>query len=110
MLQKYYESVAKMLQGLQENDGLTLKKYTAITYKSGWQVADCGVEVRTLGAAIEAVISCDGSCGVWYSNGSYYIDHSYRVATKAEALRIGKLHNQISVLRWKGMKLVYCNE
>lgn len=108
MLQQYYRNVAKMLQGLQENDGLTLKKYTAITYKSGWQVADYGVEVRTLEAAIKAVISYNGSCGVWYSNGSYYIDHSYRVTTKAEALRIGKLHNQISVLRWKGMKLVYC--
>ena len=110
MLQKYYESVAKMLQGLENNDGLTLKKYAAITYKTGYQVADYGVQVNALGAAIKAVISCDGSCGVWYSNGSYYIDHSFRVATKAEALRIGKLHQQISVLRWKDMKLIYCND
>lgn len=110
MLQKYYESVAKMLQELKENDGLTLKKYAAITYKTGYQVADYGVQVSAVGAAIEAVISYDGSCGVWYSKGSYYIDHSFRVTTKTEALRIGKLHDQISVLRWKDMKLIYCND
>lgn len=102
------ENLVKMLQELKNNDGLTLKNYRAISYKSGWQVADHGVEAVNIMAAAAAIKSYNGSCGVWYSNGSYYIDHSYRVATKAEALRIGKLHNQISVLRWKGMKLVYC--
>ena len=28
--------------------------------------------------------------------------------TKREALRIGRECNQISVLGWKGMKLIYC--
>ena len=32
---------------LQNNDGLTLKKGKAITYKSGWQVATEGVECKT---------------------------------------------------------------
>ena len=102
------ETIIMMLAALKNNDGLTLKKYRAISYKSGWQVADNGVEAVTIMEAANAIASYDGSCGVWYSEGIYYIDHSYRVDTKAEALRIGKLHNQISVLRWKGLKLVYC--
>lgn len=102
------ENLVKVLQGLKNNDGLTLKKYTAISYKSGWQVADSGVEAGSAEAAAAAIASYNGSCGVWYSEGIYYIDHSFRVATKAEALRIGREHNQISVLGWKTMKLAYC--
>ena len=102
------ENIMKMLAILKNNDGLTLKKYIAISYKSGWQVADSGVEAATAMEAAAAIESYNGSCGVWYSEGIYYIDHSFRVATKAEALRIGREHNQISVLGWKTMKLAYC--
>ena len=102
------DTIITMLQALKNNDGLTLKKYAAINYKSGWQVADSGVETNSIIEAAVAIEKYNGSCGVWYSEGIYYIDHSYRVNTKKEALRIGKLHNQISVLRWKGLKLVYC--
>lgn len=98
----------RTIRKLANNDGLTLKSGKIISYKSGWQVADTGVECTTAEECMRAVKSYNGSCGVWYSEGIYYVDHSYRVATKAEAMRIGKLYNQISVLRWKGMKLVYC--
>ena len=101
-------TMLETLQALHNNDGLTLKRYTAVMYKSGWQVADSGVEAGTAEEAAAAIDSYNGSCGVWYSEGIYYIDHSFRVDTKAEALRIGKLHNQISVLSWRTMKLAYC--
>lgn len=93
---------------LNNNDGLTLKKGKAITYKSGWQVATEGVEVKTAREAINAVKAYGGNCGVWYSEDVYYIDRSHRVNTKREALEVGRACNQISVLRWKGMRLVYC--
>ena len=93
---------------LNNNDGLTLKNGKVITYKSGWQVATEGVEVRTAREAINAVKAYGGTCGVWYSEGVYYIDRSRRVNTKHEALTIGRACNQISVLRWQGMRLVYC--
>jgi hypothetical protein len=98
----------RTIRKLQENDGLTLKAGRVITYKSGWQVADYGYELRTAEEAIACVRQLKGDCGIWYSGGIYYIDHSIRVNTKAEALRIGREHNQISILRWKGFKLVYC--
>lgn len=98
----------QVLAALTEGEGLTLKKYISVSYKTGWQVADYGVECRTAAEAAQAVESYNGSCGVWYEKGIYYIDHSFRVKTKKEALTIGKAHNQISVLKWSNMSLVYC--
>jgi hypothetical protein len=49
-----------------------------------------------------------GNCGVWFSEGIYYIDKSHRVNTKREAMAIGKECNQISVLNWRTMGLAYC--
>lgn len=94
---------------LAKNDGLTLKNGKAITYKSGWQVATEGVEVKTAREAINAVKAYGGNCGIWYSEeGIYCIDRSFRVSTKTEALRIGREKNQICILRWKDKGLVYC--
>lgn len=93
---------------LQNNDGLTLKKGKAITYKSGWQVATEGVECKTAREAINAVKAYNGNCGIWFANGIYYIDKSHRVNTKKEAMEIGRACNQISVLNWKNMSLAYC--
>ena len=93
---------------LAENDGLTLKNGKAITYKSGWQVATEGVETTDARTAINAVKAYGGNCGVWYSEGIYYIDKSHRVNTKREAMQIGKACNQISVLCWRTMGLAYC--
>lgn len=98
----------RTINKLKDNDGLTLKKGQITTYKSGWQVATEGVEVTTAREAINAVKAYKGDCGVWYSNGIYYIDRSKRVNTKREAMQIGREHNQISVLNWKTMGLAYC--
>jgi predicted ATP-grasp superfamily ATP-dependent carboligase len=98
----------RTIRKLKNNDGLTLKNGKAITYKTGWQVADHGVEATTAEEAIKAVRAMNGNCGVWFENGIYYIDHSFRVKTKHEAIAIGRQHNQISVLCWRTMGLAYC--
>lgn len=93
---------------LAENDGMTLKNGNKITYKSGWQVATEGVECKTAREAINAVKAYNGNCGVWYSEGIYYVDKSKRVSTKREAMEIGKACNQISILKWANTSLAYC--
>lgn len=93
---------------LKENDGLTLKNGKSITYKTGWQVATEGIETPDAREAINAVKAYNGNCGIWFSNGIYYIDKSKRVNTKKEALEIGRACNQISILGWKRMNLAYC--
>ena len=98
----------RSIQKLSDNDGLTLKKGQKISYKTGWQVATEGIECKTAREAINAVKNYGGDCGVWYSDGIYYIDKSRRVSTKKEALAIGRACNQISILKWSNMSLVYC--
>ena len=98
----------RTIKKLSNNDGLTLKAGRIITYKTGWQVADYGYELKTAEEAIACVRKLKGNCGIWYSEGIYYVDHSYRVNTKTEALALGKAFNQISVWGWKSQKLAYC--
>ena len=93
---------------LKDNDGLTLKNGKPITHKTGYQVATEGIETRSARTAIIQVKIYGGNCGIWYSDGVYYIDKSHRVATKKEALKIGRKCNQISILKWSTMGLIYC--
>lgn len=98
----------RTLKKLANNDGLTLKNGKLITYKSGYQVATEGLETKDINEAMQIIRNYNGNCGVWYSEGIYYIDKSHRVSTKKEALEIGRRCNQISVLKWATMGLVYC--
>lgn len=98
----------RTIRKLANNDGITLKGGKVIEYKTGWQVAVYGVEVKTAREAIEAVKAYGGNCGVWFADGIYYVDKSFRVDTKKEALRIGKEHNQISIFGWSRKNLAYC--
>ena len=98
----------RTLKKLTNNDGLTLKGGKLITYKSGWQVATVGKETTNIYEAMQMIREYKGNCGVWFSEGIYYIDKSHRVSTKREAMQIGRECNQISVLNWKTMGLAYC--
>ena len=96
------------LTSLKNNDGLTLKNGEIITYKSGWQVATEGMQTTSPKVAMIMIKLYKGNCGIWFSDGIYYIDKSHRVNTKREAMEIGRACNQISVLKWKDMSLAYC--
>lgn len=96
------------LTSLKNNDGLTLKNGEIITYKSGWQVATEGMQTTSPKVAMVMIKLYKGNCGIWFSDGIYYIDKSHRVNTKKEAMEIGRACNQISVLNWKNMSLAYC--
>lgn len=98
----------RTIRKLTNNDGITLKGGKVIEYRTGWQVATYGVEVKTAREAIEAVKIYGGNCGVWFADGIYYVDKSFRVDTKKEALRIGREHNQISIFGWSRKNLAYC--
>lgn len=98
----------RTIRKLTNNDGLTLRNGKVITYKTGYQVATEGIETASQEEAIKAVRAYNGNCGVWFSEGIYYIDKSHRVATKREAIAVGRECHQISVLNWRTMGLVYC--
>lgn len=98
----------RTLRKISNNGGLTLKNGKPISYKSGWQVATEGIETADIHEAMRAIRSYNGSCGIWYADGIWYIDKSKRVNTKREAMTIGKACNQISILKWSDMSLAYC--
>ena len=98
----------RTINKLNNNDGLTLRKGQPIAYKSGYQVATEGIECYTARECINTVKAYNGNCGVWYSDGIYYVDKSHRVSTKRDAIRQGIEHNQISILKWSNMSLIYC--
>lgn len=98
----------RSIRKLQNNDGLTLKGGRAINYKSGWQVATEGIETANINEVIPAIKKYNGNCGIWFADGIYYIDKSFRVDTKKEAITIGRAHNQISIFGWKRSNLAYC--
>ena len=98
----------RTLKKITDNGGLTLKNGKVITYKSGWQVATEGIETESMVVAMKAIKAYGGNCGIWFSNGVWYIDKSKRVSTKREALTIGRACKQISILKWANMSLAYC--
>jgi len=98
----------RTLKGLKNDDGLTLKKGNRVKYKTGYQVATEGIETTDAREAMNAVKAYGGDCGIWFSNGVYYIDKSHRENTKKSALAVGRACKQISILKWADMSLVYC--
>ena len=98
----------RTLLKLGDNDGLTLKNGVKITYKSGYQVATEGIETRSARTAMAQIKAWGGNAGVWFSEGIYYIDRSRRISTKRDALELGRRCNQISILKWTNMSLIYC--
>lgn len=102
------KTILELLESLSNDDGFTMKKFKNIRYKSGWQVATSGVETTDIMEAVNIIQNNNGNCGVWLSNGIYYIDTCKRVDTKKQALEIGRLCKQISIYGWKRNVLAYC--
>ena len=98
----------RTLKKITNNGGLTLKNGKPIVYKSGWQVATEGMETTDMAEAMKMIKAYGGNCGIWFSDGIWYIDKSKRVNTKREAMGIGRACNQISILRWRDMGLAFC--
>lgn len=97
----------KDLQNLKDNDGITLVKGRRVTYSNGYQVATEGIETTDVKEALEAIKKFGGNAGVWYSKKVFYVDKSHHVFTLREALKMGRKHNQQSILQWNGMQLIW---
>ena len=103
-------SIYSLIANLKNLDGVTLKQFKPIRYKTGWQVGIEGIVTRSIDEAVEAVKNYNGSCGIWLENGVYYVDKSIRINSKKQALEVGRANNQISIYSWKNTKksLAYC--
>lgn len=97
----------KDLQMLKDNDGMTLLNGNLITYSSGYQVATEGIETTSVRFALKKIKEYNGNCGVWFSQNIFYIDKSHHIEDKETAIEIGKTHNQLSILDWHTMELIW---
>lgn len=98
------------IKAIKRNGGATINKYgERITMKTGYQVSKCDLLVlsvdefgkEVLKTLIKKIILRGEYLGVWIDNGKVYIDISCRVATKKQAMKMGRELNQLSVLRWR---------
>lgn len=106
----------RTIRNLANNAGMTLQDGYMVTFKTGWQVALSGAEFDNAKDAMDFVRKLrkmdemakkvkDGHnnpcVGIWFSNGIYYIDLSYRYRTKKQAIEVGQRHNQLSIFSWE---------
>jgi hypothetical protein len=100
------------IKSILRNGGATFnKRNERVILKSGYQVSKCDmfiIPAEELTAQIImtnlALIERGEYLGLWVNEGLVYVDISRRVATKKDAMRIGKEFNQLSILKWATME------
>lgn len=92
----------RTIRNIPEGGGLTLRHGKPISYNYGWQVGLHGVECHTPEEVAKLIRTAEyaEACGIWFSDGVYYVDHSIRVATKHAAVELGRQCNQLSIFGW----------
>ena len=99
------KTLIKELQRIKkENSGLTLKDYKSIHYETGFQYSKTeNGSTNTcvsVGMACAMVQSFNGTCGIWYDNGLFYIETSYHTEDLHEAYIMARKYHQKSIYAW----------
>ena len=101
------------IDSILRNGGATINCYgERVQMKSGYQVSKQDLVILPIDefnkyiikALIKMLMSRGEYLGVWVDGGKVYIDVSCRVATKRDAMQMGRDLNQLSVLRWADME------
>ncbi len=98
------------IKSIKKNGGATINKYgVRVNMKSGYQVSKQDLLIipveeldkYTLKELLKLLVKRGDYLGVWIDDGKAYIDISYRIATKKQAMTVGRELNQLTVLRWR---------
>lgn len=101
------------INSILNNGGATINyNGERVQMKSGYQVSKQDLVIVPIADfnkyLIKALVEMLGGrgeyLGVWVDNGKVYVDISCRVATKRDAMQMGRDLNQLSVLRWADME------
>lgn len=110
-------NIAKIKKIISDGGATLRRDGCAVTYADGYQVSkqDCYIiditETEELANAVNTVLAMLNRgefCGIWANEGKAYIDISVRLADKAEALKIGRELNQISIYDWSTGDCIEC--
>lgn len=104
------------LKQVKANGGLTIDSNgNVITYRKGYQVSKEDLAIipvykvrKSTLLEILGTLEDTEFLGMWIDNGKMYIDCSEHIATKREALKVGKARNQLSVWNWKASEAIAC--
>ena len=88
-----------------------------VQLKSGYQVSKCDLLIiptenltKDIVKGLIAKLTSRGEyLGLWIDNGNVYVDISCRVATKRDAMQMGRDFNQLSILKWATMECLAVN-
>ena len=104
------------LKDVKLNAGATLNKQgESLSYANGYQVSVRDLEIipaykLTKKQLIKMLNElADGKClGVWIDDKKAYVDCSEYIATKKQAMKLGKQRKQISIWNWKAGEAIAC--
>ena len=87
-----------------ENSGLTLVNYRAVRYEDGFQYSKTENgstnTCTSAGMALAMIQSFNGTCGVWYDAGLFYVETSYHTEDLYEAYKMAVKYHQKSIYAW----------
>lgn len=98
------------IKSIKRNGGATINKYgMRVSMKSGYQVSKQDLLIipvdeldkYTLKELLKLLVKRGDYLGVWIDDGKAYIDISHRIATKKQAMIVGRELNQLTILRWR---------
>jgi hypothetical protein len=101
------------INSILRNGGATINYHgERVQMKSGYQVSKRDIVViptadfsKYIVKALVQMLTGRGEyLGVWVNEGLVYVDISCRVATKRDAMQMGRELQQLSILRWADME------
>ncbi len=100
------KDLINMLIDIQHNNsGATLENYMPAKYETGYQYSitpnNAGNMYTDAAAAAVRISELKGSCGIWFSNGYFYIETSYHAESLEQAMTEAKAADQLTIYDWK---------
>ena len=104
--------------------GITIRKVNgkpeAVRFAEGYQVAKTGINFNDLDEALEKLERLNEELqdndswyiGLWHDGSTLYIEPSYHIVDRNEAIKLGVYHKQESIYDWENDDLIwlrYCS-
>jgi hypothetical protein len=104
--------------------GLTITKVNgkpeAVRFNKGYQVSKTGINFNDLDEALKNLERLANELqegdswyiGLWHQDGTLYIEPSYHIENRDEAIKVGVYHKQESIYDWENDDLIwlrYCS-
>ena len=99
-------NIVLALMDIAKNEtGFTWKNYSPVSYETGYQYSitpnSSANNTSDVSAAAAMVEQLNGTCGVWFYNGRWYVETSLYSKDLQTALKEAKAAEQLTIYDWK---------